>query len=111
MAVRIYGKTLEVWKSTDEEGRTRNVQYEIAYADYDEETGWITGVGSEDFSTERYHNYLVERWVWTWDGFRLNKGGHRRFECRGYIRFHKGDGAAVKRIMGMNYGATAVQLR
>ena len=108
---RIYGKTLTIWKAFGIDDRERIFQRELEYTEYDAETMEIVGTGSEDFSTERYNYELEERWLWTWDGNKRNKGGHRWFELHGYIRYRKSDRAKVKAYYKQKYNATEVQLR
>ena len=110
MAVRIYGKNLNYWKVEDERGREIIRQIEIAYREY-ETTGELVGAGSEDFSPERESREIEDRWVWTWDGQRLNKGGKRWFKCAGLIRFRKSEKAAVKAYLQTKYNAAVLQLR
>lgn len=106
--VRIYGKTLETWH--DECGRI--VQYEIAYREFDATTGEIVGAGSEDFSTVRYRMSTTRAWVWTWDGRRRNRGGHRRFECRGYVTFRSSERTALRKYLRVKYpDADAIDIR
>ena len=111
MRIRIYGKTLEKWTAEDERGRERLVQEEVAYKEYDSETGELVGVGSEDFSMERLHTEMDERWMWTWDGEKRNKGGHRWFECHGTVKFRKSERAAVKKYLQAKHKAAELQLR
>lgn len=110
--VRIYGKELEQWTYEDERGNTRISQIEIAYTEYDIHTGEIVGAGSEDFSMNRYHKDIKDAFVWTWDGKKLNKGGHRWFEQEAYIKFRRSEAKQAKVYMATKYaGAALVQLR
>lgn len=111
MTIRIYGKTLNKWVSEDEEGRKRITQLEIAYKEYDSETGELVGIGSEDFIPAREKSDLENRWVWTWDGEKRNKGGKRWFECYGNIKFRKNEKAEIKKYLKSKYKATELQLR
>lgn len=111
MKIRIYGKTLEIWTAEDERGRNRITQREISYHEYDSETGELVGAGSEDFSPERQKRELEDRWAWTWDGERRNKGGKRWFEDHGLVRFRKSEKAEVKKYLQNKYGAAELQLR
>lgn len=111
MKIRIYGKTLETWKHEDERGRMVTVQRELAYREYDSETGELVGVGSEDFSQARWKSEIEGRFIWTWDGERRNKGGHRWFEEQGYITYRKSDRKEVKRYLNNMCGAVELQLR
>lgn len=83
--LKVYGKTLRKWThevTVEWKGEKRQierpVQYEIAYTEYDA-TGRKVGVGSEDFSFERYNNLKTYR-VFAWDGEKRNKGGYRWFD-------------------------------
>ena len=108
---RIYGKRLQEWTREDEQGRVRLVQVEIEYKEYDEE-GDLVGAGSEDFSLERLHKTLAQnKLVYTWDGQRRNKGGHRWFDFQGYITFNKKQSTLIKDHLMRRYGAELVQLR
>ncbi len=112
MVVRIYGETLNVWTYTDDNGREYTRQLEKAYKEYDSETNELVGVGSEDFSLDRWHKEAEERWVWTWDGVKRNKGGHRWFECVGYCTFRKSHKKGLKELMMTRHPEAAlVQLR
>ena len=108
---RIYGKRLQEWTREDEQGRVRLVQVEIEYKEYDEE-GDLVGAGSEDFSLERLHKTLAQnKLVYTWDGQKRNKGGHRWFDFQGYITFNKKQSKLIKDHLMRRYGAELVQLR
>lgn len=107
---RIYGKELNRWTEQDENGRTRMVQVELAYKDLDA-NGNVVATGSEDFSAERLKAQTEKRWVYTWDGTRLNKGGKRWFDCRGLYTYRKEDRKAVKALMVNKYEAHAIELR
>lgn len=111
MTIRIYGKVLNKWMAEDINGRMRITQREIEYREYDSETGEITAIGSEDFSPKREAEELAEKWIWTWDGKKLNRGGHRWFECHGSIRYRKSERASVKQYLEGKYTAEALQLR
>lgn len=107
---RIYGKEIERWTHEDEHGRERTVQVEYEYKEYDE-TGDLIGTGTEDFSYDRMKKQLVTRFVYTWDGERRNKGGHRWFDFAGSILYNKKDGKEIKKHIERKYNAKLVQLR
>ena len=109
--VRIYGKVLQRWYDTNENGRTYLVQRELAYKEYDVETGELVGAGSEDFSPERYAREISERWIYTWDGESRNAGGYRRFQDQGQIKFRRSEARRVKALLKDRYGAEIVELR
>lgn len=110
--VRIYGKVLNTWKSEDLRGRTIITQKEIAYTDYNIETGEIVGVGSEDFSYERYKKEVNEKFVYIWDGTKRMKNGHRWFDCCGMIRYKRSERKKVLRYLKNKYkDSTVLQLR
>ena len=112
MTARLYGKIIRIWKATDEKGREHAQQYEIMYKDVDAETGETKGIGTEDFSPERRAKEIEERWVYTWDGKKLNRGGHKRFDEKGFLKFRKADQKAVKQYIGTkNPEAVLIQLR
>ncbi|MBR3238813.1 MAG: hypothetical protein IKF99_10285 [Oscillospiraceae bacterium] len=108
--IRIYGRTLNTWVSQDERGREIIIQKEIEYTDFDE-TGSVLCKGSEDFSPERQRTEIEERWIYTWDGVKRNKGGYRWFEDRGLCKFRKNEKKAVKQFMQKRYNAEILQLR
>lgn len=112
---RIYGKIVNTWTRTvlDLWGREKEepAQYEMTYTDYNED-GTVYQTGTEDFSPERYRKVIVDKWVHTWDGQKVNKGGKRWFDCRGSIQYRRGDGKAVKALMQIRYPqAAAIELR
>lgn len=111
MAVRIYGQTVKVWKSEDERGRSIITQKEIAYKEFDPETGEVVGVGTEDFSLERYYREVEEKWLYTWDGQKRNKGGYRWFEGQGQVRYRKQDNKSAKKYYKNRFHAELVQFR
>lgn len=111
MEIRIYGQTLNIWRSVDETGRQRIVQKEIEYKLYDTETCGLVRAGSEDFSPECYDKIVSEKFIYTWDGQKRNKGGHRWFDCQGIIRFRKSERKQVIDFLKRKYGAELVQLR
>ena len=108
--MRIYGLTVNRWTYTDEQGRERTSQIEVAYIDYDE-VGNPIAIGSEDFSPERWNQTTRRKQVWTWDGKKLNKGGHRWFDYHGSITFRKEDSKAVKALCKNKHKAAAIELR
>lgn len=110
MTYRIYGKVLERWTITDDAGRERLRQEEIAYKEYNE-SGELIGVGSADFSLERKKRELVHKFVYIWDGKRRNKGGYRWFECVGSVIYTRNDATAVKEHFKRIYNAETVELR
>lgn len=112
MKVRIYGKELERWMSEAKHGWLVMSQVELAYKDYDSITGEAVQTGSEDFSAERYHSAVSRKSVWTWDGERRNKGGHRWFELQPDIKFRKSDRKGVMEYLKIKYpDAVEIQLR
>lgn len=108
--IRVYGKELERWCHLDQNDKERLVQIEFEYKEYDED-GELVGIGSEDFSADRWHKDMITFWLWTWDGERRNKGGHRWFECRGYVKCRRSDKKAYKKLAQKKYGAALVELR
>lgn len=98
--VRIYGNTLQTWKYEREAGGAPVLrQVEVAYTEYDTETGEVVGVGSEDFSAERFGT-LITKLVWGWDGEKRNAGNKRWFDYIGSVTYTKGTGKAVKELLG-----------
>ena len=115
--VRIYGKTVDKWFSEDGSGRKVLVQIEVEYKDYEFDfwgTGeWdLVGTGTEDFSPERYKTCVSIKSVWTWNGRKLNKGGHRWFDYQGLIKFRVSDRKNVIDYLKTKYdNAELIQLR
>ena len=111
---KIYGKVITIWTHMEERnGREIEVitQKEIEYTEYDLD-GNIISVGTEDFSRERYKNEILEYFVYTWDGKKLNKGGHRWFDFEGSIKFSKCHRKDIKEYLNKKYkDAELVQLR
>lgn len=100
--VRIYGKVINRWLVTDEKGRDRLTQLEFTYRDVDE-NGKTVATGSEDFSSERLRTQTERRHIYTWDGQRRNKGGHRWFDYEGSILFRKSEYKELKAYLKNRY--------
>lgn len=111
MKIRVYGKVLNIWCETDENGRERITQEEVAYKEYDTETMELVGTGSEDFSLERRRKEIEDRWIYAWDGQKRNKGGYRWFRCEGDIQFRKCEKKIVKEYLKKKYNAALIELR
>lgn len=110
--VRLYGKKVSKWMHEDERGRNVCYQFEMEYKEYSVENGTLVGEGTEDFSTERYRQEIITKLVWTWDGKKRNKGGHRWFEFLGYVEFAKRDKKLVQECLKNKYkGTEEIQLR
>ena len=77
--MKLYGPTVNRWTRIDELGRNVTAQREIQYREFRED-GTLCGVGTEDFSRERWETVGTYD-VWAWDGVSYNKGGHRAFVC------------------------------
>lgn len=112
--IRIYGKEIRTWEHIEKRnGRDIKVisQIEIEYKEYDLD-GNLISAGTEDFSRERYRNELISCQVCTWDGLRLNKGGHRWFEFEGIISIIKSQRKDVMKYLKKKYTESEiVQLR
>lgn len=115
---RIYGKVVNTWKATeqctDRSGKKREreviTQYEVEYTEYNKD-GSIYRKGTEDFSRERY-NMIQNKWVYTWDGHQLNRGGKRKFEDQGMIKYSRLQWEEVKSLLKHRYpDAACIQLR
>jgi hypothetical protein len=98
--VRIYGKRINEWFSTDEKGNKVLTQLEVEYKEY-RENGELKCTGTEDFSPIRW-NKRKQRWIWTWDGQKYNKGGNRRFDEQGMIQY-AGDAGVLKKVLAKRY--------
>lgn len=113
--IRIYGKEINTWMHIEkrEDGREYKIisQRELEYEEYDL-NGNLISAGTEDFSRERYRNELISCQVCTWDGLRLNKGGHRWFEFEGIISIIKSQRKDVMKYLKKKYAESEiVQLR
>lgn len=110
--VRVYGKVINRWYGEDNKGRKITTQKEVEYKEYDAETGALRATGTEDFSPERWNKEVAEHWIYTWDGEKRNKGGHRWFEDRGRYVYRKSEKKALEQLMKTRYSdAEMVQLR
>ena len=115
---RLYGKVINTWTAkeqfTDWNGNHRErdiiTQYEIEFTEYNRD-GSIYRKGTEDFSRERYST-IQNKWVYTWDGHLLNRGGKRKFEDQGMIKYSRSQEKEVKKLLQAKYpGAEIIQLR
>ncbi len=70
----------------------------------------LKGKGTEDFSINRYNSEMHCKGIYTWDGERRNKGGHRWFDYRGFVDYI-GSTKALKAVMMQKYGCEEVSLR
>lgn len=110
--VRIYGRVLNSWYSERFDGRKILVQEEVAYREYDADTGELVATGSEDFSPERWHRQTRTAWLYTWDGSRRNAGGYRWFELQGTVKYLRSEARAVRAFLRTRYpDAAALELR
>lgn len=108
MKVRVYGKTVNEWY--DEGGML--IQKEVSYKDYDTEDGTVWGIGTEDFSVERWWKDTDRKWVWTWDGKKRNRGGYRWFEEVRHLSFRKCQRSELRKLLKTWYPeAELIQLR
>lgn len=104
--VKIYGSIKKVWISDDK----RVAQSEVSYKEFRLD-GSLKQIGTEDFSTERLHG-LKHAMVWTWDGKRYNKGGHRWFEMQEFVWFDKDSRKELKAYLDSKYpDAELIQIR
>lgn len=114
--VRIYGKLVREWFADWKDGRQLRTQVEYAYTDYDED-GHPVGVGTEDFSNERFNKHTRLLWIFTWDGQKRNYGGKRWFCPEGTVRIRNVYGErgrvinVLKKIHSGCTDAVEVQLR
>jgi hypothetical protein len=97
--LRIYGKPKELQEK----------YYEVPYKEYRAD-GSILQLGTEDFSSQRLKT-LKKKYVWTWNGEKRNKGGHRWFECQELVTFN-GSTKELKTVLGIKYpDAKLIELR
>lgn len=111
MILRIYGATVETWRSYDNRDRLVVTQREICYREFDSDSGELVGTGTEDFSPARENLEIETRWIWTWDGKKRNKGGYRWFDNQGMIKYRKKDKKELKAYLKKRYKAEEVNLR
>ena len=112
--VRIYGRVVNRWRAMTDHGFNVTIQFEVAYRDYDADTGDLLATGTEDFSPERcrFEQLKLNRYVYTWDGQRRNKGGHRWFEEQTCIGYRQADAKLVKQYLSHKYpAAELIQIR
>lgn len=108
--MRLYGEIVQRWERDEGKRWLTCYQWEISYKDYRED-GSLKQTGTEDFGRERWNNEIRQAFVWTWDGKKRNKGGHRWFECVGYITYRRSEVKEVKEYMKRKYNAELVELR
>lgn len=108
---KIYSGPVNCWYNKDDRGLTHLCQIELPYKMYDADNNYeLVADGTEDFSEDRYRD-IMTRLVYVWDGAKRNKGGHRWFNCFGYIRYHRKDTKTVKEYIKARYNAALVELR
>ena len=110
--VRTYGKVVNTWMAYNEElGRYVITQVEIEYREYSLIDGHMVKRGTEDFSREREKN-IRRAEIWTWDGLKYNKGGHRWWYFEGFINYDKTHTKEIKKLLAFKYPkAKEIQLR
>lgn len=111
MKIRFYDTASKFWMSRKLNGGLFCEQMEIPYQEFDFETGVLVGAGSEDFSPERYSYEIKDRWCYTWDGSKRDRGGHRRFDDHGIYRYRKSQSRVVKEFLQKKYNAALVEMR
>lgn len=85
--------------------------FTVKYKEFDE-NGKQVGFGYEDFSGKRWNSTFKLVEIWTWDGEKLNKGGHRRFDCEGAYLINKDSAKVFKAFAKNAYNSKAmVQVR
>lgn len=116
MTVRIYEKQLNRWTVWNEDfNREELVQAELEYREYEAETGEVVRHGTEDIQYGRGRNSKNRTrtmTVYTWDGMRVNKGGHRWWEQQKTITYRPSDRKALGIYLKRIYPKAAeIQLR
>lgn len=99
-----------MWWTYAEDGERYASQYEYEYCDYNL-SGDVVSTGSEDFSPVRLSTDTDYKWLWVWDGLTYNKGGKRKFECYGLVRYRTQDKKEVLKHFKNIYKCALVQLR
>lgn len=108
--LRLYGKKLKVWKETEKLATgheyERTTQVELAYKTVNLD-GDVVAAGSEDFSPERMDSSLVYLDIWTWDGEKRDRGGHRYFDRQKRVRINRADKKKLRRVVAKWYPQAA----
>lgn len=104
--VRVYGKNTYTWY---DEITGHYTQKEYEYREFDTVTGQLVGMGTEDFSSERYKNDVSEFWAWYWTG-EYNRGGHRKFEDYGFVKCRKSDRKNFREFLKNKYNTEVIRL-
>ena len=112
--LKMYGKTINCWEHAcvckDGSEYMKPVQYEVAYTEYDRD-GNVIRKGTEDFSADRIKN-VGHYIIWTWNGVKYNRGGHRFFEAQGSARIERKNVWKLKAIAAkMHPDAAAIDVR
>lgn len=109
--MRLYGKELNSWTSVVEGKKFPvTIQMEYAYKDYRND-GTLKDAGSEDFTPERWKTEVRRAFAYVWDGKKYNKGGHRWFDCVGFVQYRRSEVKEVKGYLKRKYGCVLVDLR
>lgn len=110
--VRTYGRIENTWRAYNEKtGLHEITQIEIQYREYSLIDGHMVNRGTEDFSRERKKNIRTAE-IWTWDGLKYNKGGHRWWYYEGSITYDRTQTKEMKKLLAIKYPkAKEIQLR
>lgn len=106
--VRIYKDIVDTRKAYDEALRKEvTTQFEVTYADYYTD-GTFVGIGTEDFSPERWSTQVRRGYVYTWNGTRRNRGGNRWFDYQGEITYRRGQRKDLDTFLKTRFPGTEV---
>lgn len=97
--MRIYGRVKVL-----REGEHGSAYLEVEYKEYRAD-GSLKMIGTEDFSAKRWSGVPM-RFIYTWNGEKLNKGGKRWFDYEGSMRTD--DPKALKKYLEKVYADKAV---
>ena len=105
--MKIYG-TVKIIRKDEE--TPSNTYLEVYFQEFRED-GTLKRTGTEDFSAKRWSS-MPTRYVWTWDGHSLNKGGHRKYSYEGSYRTD--DSKAFSKVIKQHFhklGCLSVDVR
>lgn len=107
--IRVYKGSVKTLRHFNPETR-ENGYYEIAYKEYDAETGELVGEGSADFTGSRMSSELKKYLVQTYSG-RVNRAGGRMTETTGWIYVSKNQRFPAIRAARLAYGENVARVK
>lgn len=104
--LKVYGRILRSWTTTDSIGMEYPIQFEVSYNEYDA-TGKLVNKGTEDFSARRWADTTTVYGIWCWDGKKRNNGGNRHFRLAWHARVSTGNKYKLAHIAKLRYPEAA----